>query len=159
MHVTWDKIFPETPYDYFFLDEFFNKQYDSDRQFGQVFSLFSILAIFVACLGLFGLASFMSAQRTKEVGIRKALGSNVQSISLILAGGFVKLVLIGALTATPLAWFIMSLWLQAFPNRITINPMIFVLSIVIVIMIAVCSIGYQTVKTAMLNPAETLRYE
>lgn len=159
IRIIWDEFFPGNPYDYFFLDEFFDRQYDSDRQFGQVFGLFSGLAIFVACLGLFGLASFVSTQRTKEVGIRKALGSNVQSISLLLAGGFVKLVLLGAFVATPLAWFIMTLWLEAFPNRITINPLIFVVSVGIVLLIAVFSVGYQTIKTARVNPADTLRYE
>ena len=101
----------------------------------------------------------MSSQRRKEVGIRKVLGSSVKSISILLASGFVKLVLVGALIATPLAWFIMSLWLESFPNRITISPLIFVISAGIVILIAIFSVGYQTIKTAMVNPADTLRYE
>lgn len=157
--IAWDEFFPGNPYDYFFLDDFFNRQYNPDRQFGQVFGLFSMLAIFVSCLGLFGLASFMTAQRTKEVGIRKALGSSVPGISILLASGFVRLVIIGALAATPIAWYIMSLWLETFPYHIDINPMIFVVSGLIVIIIAVGSVGYQTINAALASPAETLRYE
>ncbi len=156
---SWDEFFPGNPYDYFFLDEFFNRQYDPDRQFGQVFGLFSMLAIFVSCLGLFGLASFMTAQRTKEIGIRKALGSTVPAISILLASGFVRLVIIGALIATPIAWVIMSTWLETFPYHININPLIFVVSGLIVIVIAVGSVGYQTIKAALASPADTLRYE
>jgi putative ABC transport system permease protein len=155
----YNQIFPGNPVNYFFLDEFFNKQYDSDRQFGQVFSLFSILAIFVACLGLFGLASFMTTQRTKEVGIRKALGSSVGGIAALLSGSFIKLVIVGAILATPVAWIIMSLWLESFPYHIKISPLVFLLSWLIVILIALASVAYQTITTALLNPAKTLRYE
>jgi putative ABC transport system permease protein len=155
----YNQIFPGNPVNYFFLDEFFNKQYDSDRQFGQVFSLFSILAIFVACLGLFGLASFMTTQRTKEVGIRKALGSSVGGIAALLSGSFIKLVIVGAILATPVAWIIMSLWLESFPYHIKISPLVFLLSWLIVILIALASVTYQTITTALLNPAKTLRYE
>jgi putative ABC transport system permease protein len=155
----YNQIFPGNPVNYFFLDEFFNKQYDSDRQFGQVFSLFSILAIFVACLGLFGLASFMTTQRTKEVGIRKALGSSVGGIAALLSGSFIKLVIVGAILATPVAWIIMSQWLESFPYHIKISPLVFLLSWLMVILIALASVAYQTITTALLNPAKTLRYE
>jgi len=155
----WEMFFPGNPIDYFFLDEFFNKQYESDGQFGQVFGLFSMLAIFVACLGLFGLASFMTAQRTKEIGIRKALGSTVHRIVVLLSSGFVRLVLMGAILATPVAWFVMDQWLQSFPYHIQVNPIVFIFAGLAVIFIAALSVGFQTLKAALINPAETLRYE
>ena len=155
----WNTFFPGNPVDYFFLDSFFNKQYESDRQFGQLFSLFSLLAIFVASLGLFGLASFLTLQRTKEVGIRKVLGSKVSSIVLLLSKGFIQLVLIANLIAWPLAWWIMDTWLASFPYRIDINPLLFLGAGIGVVMIAFLSVGFQTFKAALLNPAETLKYE
>ncbi|MEZ4946102.1 MAG: ABC transporter permease [Cyclobacteriaceae bacterium] len=155
----WNTFFPGNPIDYFFLDQFFNRQYESDRQFGQVFGLFTLLAIFVACLGLFGLASFMTIQRTKEIGIRKVLGSTVPNIVLLLSKGFIQLVLIANIIAWPLAWYLMDVWLQGFPYRIEINPLLFVGAGFGVICIAFLSVGFQTLKAATLNPAQTLKYE
>lgn len=157
--ILWGSFFPNNPYDYFFLDEFFNRQYDKDKQFSQVFTIFSLLAIFVACLGLFGLASFMTAQRTKEIGIRKALGSSTQGIVNLLSRGFVKLVLISNILALPAAWWMMNKWLQSFPYHIDISVFVLVASGLLVIAIALISVSFQTVKAALLNPANTLRYE
>ncbi len=156
---TWNTHFPGNPMDYFFLDQFFNRQYESDKRFGQIFSMFTALAIFVACMGLFGLASFMTIQRTKEIGIRKALGSTSSEVALLLSKGFVVLVLIANLIAWPVAWFIMDKWLQNFPYRIDINPMLFVGAGLIVVVIAFLSVGFQTMKAARVNPAKTLRSE
>jgi putative ABC transport system permease protein len=155
----WNKQFPGNPMDYFFLDQFFNRQYDSDRRFGQIFSLFTSLAIFVACMGLFGLASFMTVQRTKEIGIRKALGSTSSEVVLLLSKGFVQLVLIANMIAWPLAWFIMNRWLQGFPYRININPLLFIVAGLLVVVIAFLSVGFQTLKASRVNPARTLRSE
>lgn len=155
----WNEHFPGNPMDYFFLDQFFNRQYDTDRRFGQIFSMFTVLAIFVACLGLFGLASFMTLQRTKEIGIRKALGSTSTQVILLLSKGFIQLVIIANMIAWPLAWFIMNRWLQGFPYRITINPVLFVVAGLVVIVIAFISVGAQTFKAARVNPAKTLRSE
>jgi putative ABC transport system permease protein len=155
----WETHFPGNPMDYFFLDQFFNRQYESDKRFGQIFSMFTALAIFVACLGLFGLASFMTIQRTKEIGIRKALGSTSSDVVLLLSKGFVQLVLIANLIAWPLAWFIMSKWLQNFPYRIDINPILFVVAGMVVTVIAFLSVAFQTMKAARVNPASTLRSE
>lgn len=152
-------FFSGNPFDYFFLDEFFDKQYDKDRQFSQVFSIFSFLAIFVACMGLFGLASFMTSQRTKEIGIRKALGSTVQGIVTLLSSGFAKLVLISNLFALPLAWWLMDKWLQSFPYHTDVSIPVLIFSGLLVVIIAMLSVSYQTVKAALLNPANTLRYE
>ena len=155
----WEASFAGNPLEYFFLDEFYNKQYKSDDQYSTVFSLFSGLAIFIACLGLFGLASFMTVQRTKEIGIRKVLGSSVPNIIILLSRGFLGLVLIANLIAWPLAWWIMDNWIQGFPFRIDLNPFLFIVPGVAVIVIAFLSVGFQTLKAAMLNPADTLKYE
>ncbi|NJM25787.1 MAG: FtsX-like permease family protein, partial [Bacteroidia bacterium] len=155
----WKDLFPGNPIEYFFLDQFFNRQYASDRQFGQLFSLFTILAIFVACLGLFGLASFMTVQRTKEIGIRKVMGSSVAGIIILLSKGFIQLVLIANLIAWPLAWWAMSRWLEAFPYHTTINPLLFLAAGCAVVFIAFLSVGLQTFKAASLNPSKSLKYE
>lgn len=155
----WNVHFPGNPMDYFFLDQFFNRQYEGDKRFGEIFSMFTILAIFVACLGLFGLASFMTMQRTKEIGIRKALGSSSSQVVLLLSKGFVVLVIIANIIAWPLAWLIMDKWLQGFPYRITINPFLFIIAGILVVMIAFMSVGFQTMKAATINPAKTLRSE
>jgi len=155
----WAAFFPGNPYDYFFLDEFFNKQYESDRRFSRAFSIFSFMAIFVACMGLFGLASFMTSQRTKEIGIRKALGSSIRGIVSLLSSGFVKLVLISNLLALPLAWWLMDIWLQSFPFHINVSIVVLLFSGFLVVLIALLSVSFQTIKAAMVNPANTLRYE
>ena len=127
--------------------------------FSQAFSLFSGLAIFVACMGLFGLASFMTTQRTKEIGIRKALGSSVQNIVALLSSGFIKLVMISIVIAVPLAWWLMRNWLDSFPYHVDVSIWVLLLSAFMVILIALLSVSYQTVKAAMVNPSKTLRYE
>jgi len=155
----WKTLFPGNPMDYFLLDQFFNRQYESDRQFGTIFGLFTMLAIFIACLGLFGLASFMTLQRTKEIGIRKVLGSSAPNIVLLLSRGFIKLVLIANLIAWPLAWYLMNRWLEGFPYHTTLSAAVFLLAGAGVVLIAFLSVGTQTLKAALLNPAETLKYE
>lgn len=155
----WKALFPGDPIDYFLLDQFFNRQYDGEQRFGRIFSIFTALAIFIASLGLFGLASFMTIQRTKEIGIRKVLGSSASGIVLLLSRGFVQLVLIANLIAWPLAWWMMGSWLEGFPYRIALQPVVFVLAGLGVVLIAFASVGYQTMKAAVMNPAQTLRTE
>ena len=155
----WALFFPGNPFDYFMLDQFFNKQYDSERRFSNVFSIFSFLAIFVACLGLFGLASFMTVQRTKEIGIRKALGSSVNNIVGLLSGGFAQLVLIANIFALPLSWWLMNQWLESFPYHIEISIFVLLLSGLLVVLIALISVSFETIKAAKVSPANTLRYE
>lgn len=155
----YNTFFPGNPVDYFFLDQFFNKQYEKDDRFGQVFTLFTGLAIFIASLGLFGLASFMTIQRTREIGIRKVLGSSVSGIVVLLAKGFLQPVLLANLIAWPLAWFAMDRWLQTFPYRISINPLFLILAGTAVVVIAFVSVSSQTLKAAMTKPADTLKYE
>jgi putative ABC transport system permease protein len=155
----WKEIFPGNPIEYFFLDEYFNRQYENDRLFSQTFTLFTALAIFIACLGLFGLASFMTLQRTKEIGIRKVLGSSVSGVVILLSRGFVQLVLIANLLAWPLAWYIMDQWLSGFPYHIDIDPLLFVVAGGVVVLIAFLSVSLQTIRAARANPAKSLKYE
>ncbi|MEO5978821.1 MAG: ABC transporter permease [Chryseolinea sp.] len=155
----WNQIFPGNPIDHFVLDQFFNKQYERDRKFGQVFTIFTLLAIFIACLGLFGLSSFMTSQRTKEIGIRKVLGSSAEGVVLLLSKGFITLVLIANLIAWPLSWLVMDYWLTGFPYRISMSPMFLIAAGSGVIIIAFISVSFQTLKAARINPAKTLKYE
>ena len=156
---SYSSFFPGNPFNYYFLDQFFNRQYDQDARFSRTFGLFTLLAIFIACLGLFGLASYMTTRRRKEIGIRKVLGSSKGEILSTLSSGFIKLVVIGTVLAWPVAWYVMDGWLSQFPYHIDINPLIFILSGFLVILVAIMSVSYQTLKTAGVNPAKTLRYE
>jgi putative ABC transport system permease protein len=153
------QLFPGNPFDYFFLDTFFNRQYKNDQQFGQVFGFFALLAIFVASLGLFGLASFTASQRTKEIGIRKVLGSSVPNIFLLLSKDFLKLVVIANIIAIPLVWLLMNNWLDTFAFRINIGVWIFVVSAAITTFIALITVSYQSISAAVANPVRSLRYE
>ncbi len=152
--------FPGNPFDYFFLDNFFERQYQQEHQFGKVFTFFAILAIGVASLGLFGLASFTAAQRTKEIGIRKVLGSSVTSIFFLLSRDFLKLVIVANVIAIPFIWWVMdSWWLQQFAFRIDIGAWIFVVATLITTGIALFTVSYQSISAATTNPVKSLRYE
>jgi putative ABC transport system permease protein len=155
----WKKFFPGNTFEYFFLDDHFNDQYKADQRFGQVFSLFTSLAILVACLGLFGLASFTTLQRTKEIGIRKVLGASVGSILQLLYREFAVLLVIAFAIAVPLAWLMVSNWLQGYPFRINIHWMYFVLPFIFIAVIALLTVSYQSVKAAIENPVKSLRIE
>ncbi|MGD1959512.1 MAG: ABC transporter permease [Fulvivirga sp.] len=155
----WSTFFPGNPLDYFFLDQFFNRQYDNDDRFSKVFTLFTGLAIFIASLGLLGLASFMTLQRTREIGIRKVLGSTVSGIVILLSKEFLQPVFIAIILACPLGWWLMNYWLESFPYRIDVGVMVFVISAVMVLLIAFSSVFSQTVKAALTKPSETLKYE
>jgi putative ABC transport system permease protein len=155
----WNTFFPGNPIDYFFLDQFFNKQYERDDRFGRVFTIFTVLAIFIASIGLLGLASFMTVQRTREIGIRKVLGSSVSGVILLLSKGFIQPVLMAIILAFPIGWWLMSEWLQTFPYHVGLNPFVFLVSGILVVVIAFISVSSQTLKAALTKPAETLKYE
>jgi putative ABC transport system permease protein len=155
----WDQAFAGNPMDYFFLDQFFNRQYERDDRFGQVFVLFTILAMFIASLGLLGLASFVTVQRTREIGIRKVLGSSVSGIILLLSKGFMQPVVIAIVVACPLGWWMMDQWLQSFPYRMTIGAWPFLISGLLVLIIAFGSVASHALRAAMAKPAETLKHE
>lgn len=151
--------FPGNVFDYYFLDERFNRQYSNDYLFGKVFGLFAALAILIACLGLSGLSLLTSTQRTREIGIRKVLGASVTGVVLLLSKDFIKLVLLAIIIASPAAWYIMHLWLQEFAYRIDISWWIFALAGLLSLVIALLVIGFQTVRSAIANPTTSLRAE
>jgi putative ABC transport system permease protein len=153
------EFFPGNPFNYFFLDEHYAKQYKADQQFGAVFGIFSALAIFIACLGLFGLSSLTALQRTKEIGVRKVLGASIQSILTLVSREYMLLLAIAIVAATPLSWWIMNNWLQEFANRINLSWWIFALPSLIVIAIALFTVSFHTLKAASTNPAHSLRVE
>ncbi|WP_286756548.1 ABC transporter permease [Roseivirga sp. UBA838] len=155
----WARFFPGNPFEYFFLDDRFNEQYKADQQFGSVFTIFSGLAIFVACLGLFGLAAFMTAKRTKEIGIRKVLGASISSILQLLSTDFMKLILVSVVLAIPVAYYGMEQWLNGFAFRIDLYWYIFALPAVLVLTIALLTVSFQTFRAAKSNPVKSLRYE
>ena len=155
----WNHFFPGNPFEYTFLDERFNEQYRADQRFGQVFGIFTGLAILVACLGLFGLASFTTAQRTKEIGIRKVLGSSVFAIVEMLYREFAILVLISFVIAAPIAWYAVSKWLTSYAFRTDIQWWLFVLPFVLVLLIAFLTVSFQSIKAALMNPVKSLRSE
>lgn len=155
----FERAFPGNPFEYFFLDDFFNRQYENERKFGKLFTTFAALAMIVGCLGLFGLSAYTATQRTKEIGIRKALGSTDQGIFVLLSREYVKLVLLSIVLAVPLVWFVMSNWIESFPYRTTISPLIFAIAGVTVLLISIFTVSLQTIKAAGTNPVDCLRYE
>jgi putative ABC transport system permease protein len=155
----WKSLFPGNPFNYFFLDEHYNKQYKADQQFGSVFGLFSGLAIFIACLGLFGLSSLTAIQRTKEIGVRKVLGASISSILTLVSRDYLILMGVAIALATPLTWWIMNNWLQSFANRIPLAWWIFALPSLLVILIAFLTVSIHTLRVARTNPVKSLRYE
>lgn len=156
---TWNKLAPQRPFMYHFLDESFSAQYEAERHFGQLFTFFACLAICIACLGLLGLSTFMAQQRIKEIGIRKVLGSSVSSIVMLLSKDFIKLVLIAIIIAIPLCTWAMNKWLGDFAYRITIGPAVFIEAGIICLGIALTTIAWQSVKAALGNPINSLRNE
>lgn len=155
----WNRFFTNYPFDYFFLEDFYHQQYQPEIRFGKVFGIFSGLAILIACLGLFGLSSYTTIQRTKEIGIHKVLGASVQHILTLLTKDFVKLVLIASVIALPFAYIATQLWLANYAYRIEISWWILAAPIATVLIIALLTISLQTIKTALTNPVESLRYE
>jgi putative ABC transport system permease protein len=159
VRTTWKELAPHRPFLYSFLDEDFNKQYQKDFNFKNLFTVFSSLAIFIACLGLLGLATYTTEIRTKEIGIRKVLGANVYSIVTLLSKDFLALVVIAMVIATPVAWYGMDKWLEGFAYHIEIHVWVFILSGVFAMAIAALIISFQTIRTAVANPVNSLRSE
>ena len=155
----WQEIIPDRPLEYFFVDEYFDRQYKSENRFGTLFLNFSTLAIFISCLGLLGLVSYNTAQRYREIGIRKVLGASISTIVKLLSIDFLKLVCIAILIASPLMWFLMSKWLEDFAYHIDISWWTFILAGSIAICIALIVISSQTIKAALTNPVKSLRSE
>jgi putative ABC transport system permease protein len=151
--------YPGNPFEFYFADENYNKQYQTEQQYGRVFTMASALAIFIACLGLFGLATFMTEQRTKEIGVRKVLGASVGSIVTLLSKDFLKLVFIAIIIASPIGWWAMNKWLQDFAYKIDIEWWMFALAGALAVGIALLTVSFQSVKAALMNPVKSLRSE
>jgi putative ABC transport system permease protein len=155
----WKSLFPGNPFISFFLDDHYNQQYKADQQFGEVFGIFSALAIFIACLGLFGLSSLTAIQRTKEIGVRKVMGASISSILALVSKDYIILMLAAIVVAVPLAVWVMNSWLQAFAYRIELSWWIFAIPSLVVISIALLTVSIHTIKAARTNPTKSLRYE
>jgi putative ABC transport system permease protein len=156
---TWKSMVEKEPFSYTFMDDDFNRIYQGEQRVGKIALSFSVLAILIACLGLFGLVTYAAEQRTKEIGIRKVLGASVTNIVNLLSKDFVKLVLVAILIAFPLAWFFMNKWLQDFAYRISIDWKVFLIAGIAAILIAVITVSVQAVKAALTNPVKNLRTE
>src|SRR6266496_3644909 len=155
----WKTIASSQPFDYSFMDEDFNKLYTTEQRTGKIFITFAVLAILIACLGLFGLVTYAAEQRTKEIGVRKVLGASVSGIVAMLSKDFAKLVLVASFIAFPVAWWAMNKWLQSFAYRINISWWVFVVAGIAAIVIALITVSFQAIKAVMENPVKSLKRE
>lgn len=155
----WETAFDNKPFDYFFLDDYYNEQYIAESRFGSIFGLFAGLAILVACLGLFGLASFITNLRTKEIGVRKVLGASVPNLWALLTFDFLKWVGLAIILSLPLNWLIMNRWLEGFATRIGLSWTLFLVPAILLVIIAIATVSFHTLRTAYLNPALSLKDE
>ena len=159
MKKNWNDLKGEVPFSYTFLDERFNNSYESEQKIGLILSIFAGVTIFVACLGLLGLATFTAEQRTKEIGIRKVLGASIVNIVSLLSIDFIKLVFIAFIVATPVAWYMMNKWLQDFAYKTNISSWIFLLTAVLAIAITIITVSFRAIRAAVVNPVDSLRSE
>ena len=155
----WRSILVKRPFEYYFLDEFFDRQYRSEQRFGKLFLNFAILAILISCLGLLGLASYTTLQRTKEIGVRKVIGASTADIVHLLSKNFLQLVGIAFIAAVPLGWYFMNKWLQDFPYRITVQWWVFLVAGALAILTAFFTVSFLAVRAALANPVKSLRSE
>ena len=155
----WQKAFPGNPFAYFFLDDYFDRQYKNERQFGSLFTTFAAFALIIGCLGLMGLSAYTATQRTKEIGIRKVLGSSEGGIFALLSKEYIRLILLGIVLAVPFVYFFMNGWIQRFPYHITISGFVFFIAGAIVFTVSLATVSLQTFRAARANPVDSLRYE
>jgi putative ABC transport system permease protein len=159
MQEQWAQLAPDVPFDYSFVDEDLDQLYQAEQNTATLFRSFATLAIFIACLGLLGLALFSAERRVKEIGIRKVLGASIRSIVFLLSHHMVKLILLAFLVASPLAGYLMQQWLENFEYRIAISGFTFLLAGGLTLLVALFTISFQTIKAALTNPAKSLRNE
>jgi putative ABC transport system permease protein len=155
----WTAFEPGYPFSYYFMDDDYGRFYEQDERLGSIFAYFSGLAVLIACLGLFGLASFVTVQRTREIGLRKVMGATAPSIVSLLSLEFTKLVLVACIVAFHVGWFAMNAWLRDFAYRIDIGPAVFILSGALAVAIAWLTVGYLSIRAALANPIVALRHE
>jgi putative ABC transport system permease protein len=159
LETAWNKIFPGEAFNYFFVDEKFDQQYRADVQFGQVMATFSTLAVLIASLGLFGLSSYTILQRRKEIGIRKVLGASIAQVVSLLSGSYMKIIFIAALLAVPVSWLAVDNWLSGYTVRISITVWMFAIPIMLILFTALITVSFQTMRSALVNPATSLKDE
>jgi putative ABC transport system permease protein len=159
LEAVWNRVVTDAPFEYSLLDESLQKQYDEDRRVSQIITYFTILAMIISCLGLYGLSTYMAERRFKEIGIRKVLGANVGSIVTLMSREFVKLVFIAFLISVPLSWYAMSKWLENFAYSAGLNFMIFVYAGAGALVIALLTVSFESIKAASQNPVNSLRSE
>jgi putative ABC transport system permease protein len=159
METAWHKNFPATPFEYVFLDDQVQKQYEAEITLSNIINSFTLIAILISCLGLFGLAAFSAEQRIKEIGIRKVLGASESGLVRLLSKDFLKLVIIAIVIAVPIAWWAMSKWLEAFAYRVPISWWMFAIAGLLAILIAMFTVSVQAIKAAIANPVKSLRSE
>jgi putative ABC transport system permease protein len=159
INAAWKELNPNIQINYSFMDQDFDASYRTEQRTGQIFIVFTTLAIVIACLGLFGLAAYAAEQRTKEIGIRKVLGASVAAITGMLSVDFVKLVGISILIASPIAWYLMNLWLRDFAYRISIQWWVLVVAAAGALIIAIITVSFQSIKAAIANPVDSLKNE
>jgi putative ABC transport system permease protein len=155
----WHKDFSSLPFEYTFLDEAVQKQYETEITLSQIINSFTLMAILISCLGLFGLAAFSAEQRNKEIGIRKVLGASVISLTTLLSKDFLKLVVISFVIATPISLWAMNKWLQAFAYKVNLSWWMFALAGMLAVCIALFTVSFQAIKAALMNPVKSLKTE
>ncbi|MCK5105037.1 MAG: FtsX-like permease family protein, partial [Cyclobacteriaceae bacterium] len=156
---SFNEVFPDDPFNFFFLEDEFNNQYHADMKFGKLLNVFSILAIFIACLGLFALVTFSTMMKVKEIGIRKVFGANISSIALLLSKEYIIILSISIIVAIPATIFIGNYWLNNFANRIEMSLDIFLMPAVLLFSITIVTVGYKIYSLAKINPVKSLRAE
>ena len=159
LRAAYQKVYPYNPFEYYFIDTYFDAQYREDQRFGTLFGLFSGLTIFIACLGLFGLSSYTVVQRTQEIGIRKVLGASVHHVVRLLSQDFVRLVFVASFLAVPVAYLATQRWLADYAARTIIHWWMLVLPVAVVLLLTLLTVSFQTVKAALANPVDSLRNE
>ncbi|RFZ94193.1 ABC transporter permease [Mucilaginibacter conchicola] len=159
LQATWKELVPFRPFEYRFMDDDFNKLYKSELRLGSALNVFAGIAIALACMGLFGLSAYMAKQRIKEIGIRKVLGASITNITATLSVSFIKLVLVSIVISLPIAWYATGLWLQGFAYRANVNVFTFILSGASVVLIAIITVSFQSIKAALVNPVKSLKNE
>ena len=159
VRLRWDAFYPNAIFEYEFLDQNIQEFYEQEKKMSILLSIFTSLAIFIGCLGLFGLATFMAIQKTKEIGVRKVLGASVKSIVLLFSKEFVKLIVIGFVIAAPVAWYVMNLWLNEYAYKIELGPVVFLTGLGITFFIAILTVGYRSFRAATVNPVDSLKCE
>jgi len=156
---TWTRINPGFPFEPSFLDHEYQEVYESENRLSEIFKYFAFLAIFISCLGLLGLASFMAEQRTREIGIRKTFGAPVYAILLMMSKEFARLVIIANIIAIPVAWYLLRDWLGNYAYTTSLSADIFIFAFLISVAIALITISYQAIKAALMNPVDAIKYE